>query len=423
MTERFNVCGALLVKHLRPPRARSRTRSPPKARAGPRPRRASRPCTGRIFFTALTLVAALATALVYGVGGHLVLSTAPLPVGTLLALAALLSRLYGPLTSLSNVRVDVMTALVSFERVFEVLDLPPMVDERARRCRPPGGRRLGRVRRRRLPLPGRRRGLARRPWSPSPVARRHAVRTQVLHGRQLRASSPARWSRWSARPAQARPRSPHSWRGSTTSTAGAVRVGGTDVRDGRPCTRCTRRSATSRRTPTCSTTRSARTCSTPDPTPPRPSSWRRCRAAQICDARRGLPDGLDTVVGDRGYRLSGGEKQRLAIARLLLKAPGHRRPRRGDRPPRLASPRSRSSARSTTALVGPHLAGDRPPALDRPRRRPDPRRRRRPHRRARHPRRAARRRRPLRRPLPHPVRAPGSIGRGDRPPASRLHRT
>ena len=83
---------------------------------------------GRVFFTALTLVAALATALVYGVGGNLAVRET-LTVGTLLALVALLGRLYGPLTALSNIRVDVMTALVSFERVFEVLDLEPMIDD------------------------------------------------------------------------------------------------------------------------------------------------------------------------------------------------------------------------------------------------------------------------------------------------------
>src|SRR5437899_5638795 len=83
----------------------------------------------RIFFTAMALVASLATALVYGVGGTLAVKGS-LTVGTLVALAGLLSRLYGPLTALSNVRVDIMTALVSFERVFEVLDLPPMIAEK-----------------------------------------------------------------------------------------------------------------------------------------------------------------------------------------------------------------------------------------------------------------------------------------------------
>ena len=84
---------------------------------------------GRVFFTSLTLVASLATALVYGVGGVLVIDDT-ITLGTLVALTALLGRLYGPLTALSNVQVDVMTALVSFERVFEVLDLPPMIDEK-----------------------------------------------------------------------------------------------------------------------------------------------------------------------------------------------------------------------------------------------------------------------------------------------------
>ena len=104
---------------------------------------------------------------------------------------------------------------------------------------------------------------------------------------------------------------------------------------------------------------------------------------------RSLPDGLDTVVGDRGYRLSGGERQRLAIARLLLKAPPHRRPRRGDRPPRQRV-RGRRPAGARRGARRPHVAGDRPPALHGARRRPDPGRRGRPDRPARHPRAAAR---------------------------------
>ena len=115
-----------------------------------------------------------------------------------------------------------------------------------------------------------------------------------------------------------------------------------------------------------------------------------------------LPDGLDTVVGDRGYRLSGGEKQRLAIARLLLKAPAV--VVLDEATAHLDSESEAAVQRALdTALEGRTSPGHRAPAVDRPRRRPDPRRRRRPGRRARHPRRAARRRRPLRRPLPHPV--------------------
>ncbi|MDP3972453.1 MAG: ABC transporter ATP-binding protein, partial [Candidatus Nanopelagicales bacterium] len=127
MTERFNVSGALLVKLFGRPQDEDRQFAGRAGRVrdvGVRIAMAS-----RYFFTALTLVAALATAMAYGLGGNLVI-TGTMSLGTLLALTALLAQLYGPLTALSNVRVDVMTALVSFERVFEVLDLPPSVTER-----------------------------------------------------------------------------------------------------------------------------------------------------------------------------------------------------------------------------------------------------------------------------------------------------
>ena len=127
MTERFNVSGALLVK-LFGRRRTSRRPSPSKA-GQVRDIGIKQAMYGRVFFTSLTLVASLATALVYGVGGVLAID-GTITVGTLVALTALLGRLYGPLTALSNVQVDVMTALVSFERVFEVLDLPPMIDEK-----------------------------------------------------------------------------------------------------------------------------------------------------------------------------------------------------------------------------------------------------------------------------------------------------
>ena len=127
MTERFNVAGALLVKLFGRLGDEERQFS---GKAGQvRDIGVTQAMYGRVFFTGLTLTASLATALVYGVGGLLVLD-ANITLGTLVALAALLSRLYGPLTALSNVQVDIMTALVSFDRVFEVLDLPPMVAEK-----------------------------------------------------------------------------------------------------------------------------------------------------------------------------------------------------------------------------------------------------------------------------------------------------
>ena len=113
----------------------------------------------RVFYVALFLTAAIATALVYGWGGVLAVH-GTLAVGTVVALTAYLNRLYGPLTALSNVHVDVMTALVSFERVFEVLDLPPMVAEKPDARGAPARRRARRVRPRALQLPDERRGLA-----------------------------------------------------------------------------------------------------------------------------------------------------------------------------------------------------------------------------------------------------------------------
>src|SRR5205085_7270934 len=127
MTERFNVGGAMLVKLFGRP-VEEQVAFDDKA-AAVRDLGVQIAMVGRIFYSALALVAALATALVYGLGGHLVISES-VSLGTLLALAALMARLYGPLTSLSNVRVDILTALVSFERVFEVLDLEPMIAEK-----------------------------------------------------------------------------------------------------------------------------------------------------------------------------------------------------------------------------------------------------------------------------------------------------
>ena len=136
MTERFNVSGALLVKLFGRPDEEA-------AEFSGRARRVADigikiAMSNRVFFSSMVLVASLATALVYGIGGVLAIN-GTLTVGTLVALAALLSRLYGPLTALTNVRIDVMTALVSFERVFEVLDLPPMVSEKPEAALVPRG--------------------------------------------------------------------------------------------------------------------------------------------------------------------------------------------------------------------------------------------------------------------------------------------
>ena len=158
MTERFNVSGALLVKLFGRPEAEHEQFAGRAARV--RDIGVQTAMYGRVFFLSLILTSSLATALVYGWGGVLAVD-GHFKVGTVVALAALLTRLYGPLTALSNVNVDVMTALVSFDRVFEVLDLPPLIAERSDAVadRPWTGR--GRVRPCRLQLPDGRGGVAR----------------------------------------------------------------------------------------------------------------------------------------------------------------------------------------------------------------------------------------------------------------------
>jgi ATP-binding cassette, subfamily B, bacterial len=314
MTERFNVAGALLVKIF------GRLPEESTAFAGRAGRVRDIGVTSamysRVFFTGLTLLAALATALVYGVGGVLAIDGA-LEVGTLVALAALLTRLYGPLTALSNVQVDVMTALVSFDRVFEVLDLPPMVDDRPGAVTLPNGAAT-------IEFDG---VSFRYPRADevslasleSVAVLDSAPSHQVLHDVSFRAD-----------PGQLVALVGPSGAGKTTTTAlvsrfydvtsGAVRIGGYDVRD------VTLESlhetvgvVTQDAHMFHDTIRANLLYARPQAT--EAELLEAVRAAQIGNLIASLPDGLDTVVGDRGYRLSGGEKQRLALARLLLKAP------------------------------------------------------------------------------------------------------
>jgi ATP-binding cassette subfamily B protein len=315
MTERFNVSGALLVKLFGRPEDESAefaSRSSRVRDIGVRIAMAN-----RVFFTALTLVAALATAIVYGVGGNLVISGV-LTLGTLLALAALLARLYGPLTALSNVRVDVMTALVSFERVFEVLDLEPMVAEKADATALRPGPATVEFRDVRFRYPSADEvSLA----SLESIARPEAapVRDEVLRGVSF-----------VARPGEMIALVGPSGAGKTTitglvsrlydPTAGAVLVDGTDLRD---VTLASLHALVGVVTQDAhmfhDTIRANLVYARPGATDEEIHAA--LRDAQVLDLVQALPDGLDTVVGDRGYRLSGGEKQRMAIARLLLKAP------------------------------------------------------------------------------------------------------
>jgi ATP-binding cassette subfamily B protein len=335
MTERFNVAGAMLVKLFGRPREESDVFA---GRAGRvRDIGVTQAMYNQVFFISLTLLAALATAVVYGLGGSLVIRGV-LQVGTLVALSQLLIRVYGPIAQLSNVQISVMTALVSFDRVFEILDLKPLIAERPDAVVLPAR------------IPGAAADEAGGPAGPGarapeiefddvsfryptasevslaslesialPAPERQGAAPGVLHEVSFRAPS-------GKLTALVGP----SGAGKTTITAlaarlydpndGTVRIGGYDVRD---VTEQSLHDVVGVVTQDAhlfhDTIRANLTYARPAAT--ELELIGACEAAQIWDLISALPDGLDTVVGDRGYRLSGGEKQRVAVARLLLKAP------------------------------------------------------------------------------------------------------
>ena len=315
MTERFNVSGALLVKLFGRPEDESRSFSDRATRV--RDIGVVSAMYARAFFVALTLVAALAQALVYGLGGYFAL-TGRLDAGTVVTLALLLTRLYGPLTALSNVRVDIMSALVSFERVFEVLDITPMVADAPDAVPLPAGARSVEFDDVRFSYPTAAEvSLA----SLEDVAVLDQSPTQeVLHG-----------VTFTAAPGEMIALVGPSGAGKTTisqlvpriydARSGSVRVGGLDVRD---VTLESLHAAIGVVTQDAhlfhETIRDNLAYARPGASDA--EMWAALEAAQVAELVASLPDGLETLVGDRGYRLSGGEKQRLAIARLLLKAPG-----------------------------------------------------------------------------------------------------
>ena len=376
--ERFNVAGALLAK-LFGKRRRERDAFATRA-AGVRDIGVRTAIYGRMLFVALGLVAAVGTAVVYFVGGNLAIS-GTISIGTVVAFMMYVGQMYQPLAQLTNSRVDVLTALVSFERVFEVLDFPAVDRRPARRGRPrrPEGPR--RVRPRVVPAPARRSGLASRRWR-RPARPAATSRANGSCATSRSRSSPARPSRWSGRRARARPRSRCSSRACTTSAQGAVRVDGHDVRDLTLESLHAAVGLVPQDPHLFHETHPRQPAASPSPTRPTPTSTARCDAARIWDLVASLPDGLDTVVGERGYRMSGGEKQRLAIARLLLKDPAI---------VILDEATSHLDSESEVAIqqafdeiaARPHRDRDRAPPVDDRRRRPHRRGRRRAHRRER----------------------------------------
>ncbi len=314
MTERFNVSGALLVLLYGKRGAESLGFN----------RRARRVADigieiallNRIFFVSILSVASIATAIAYGVGGHLAISGA-ITVGSLLAITTLLARLYGPITSLTNVRVDVMTALVSFERVFEVLDLEPMVKDN------PGARQIKASKPSvvfnhvefRYPTADEI-SLA----SLEMVAKKEIVDSGVVIKDLSFTCAPGTLTAIVG---------PSGAGKSTISgliprlydvTKGSISIDGIDIKD---ITLDSLRNEIGVVTQDShmfhDTIEANLRYANPDATLAQIQSA--CEAAQMWEFITSLPNGLETIVGERGHRLSGGEKQRLAIARLLLKAP------------------------------------------------------------------------------------------------------
>ncbi|WP_424636767.1 ABC transporter ATP-binding protein [Embleya sp. AB8] len=314
MTERFNVSGAMLAKIFGRPEEEDALFSGRAARVRDIGIRIA--LVNRVFATALTLVASLATALVYLIGGHLAVD-GRLTVGTLVALTVLLGRLYGPLTALANVRVDVMTALVSFERVFEVFDLPAMIADKPDAKPLPADAAAVEFAGVGFAYPGADEVSLASLESVAVLDRRREA--PVLHDVSFRAE-----------PGQVIALVGPSGAGKTTitslvgrlydATEGAVRIGGHDVRD---VTLDSLRDAVGVVTQDShmfhDTIRGNLRYAKPDASDEQ--LWAALHAANIGELVEALPDRLETVVGERGHRLSGGEKQRLAIARLLLKSP------------------------------------------------------------------------------------------------------
>jgi ATP-binding cassette, subfamily B, bacterial len=316
MTERFGVAGALLVKLFGRPDEEAERFAGRAARV--RDIGVQQAMFSRTFFVSMLLVASLAQALTYGLGGWLALTgRGGITAGTVVTLALLLTRLYGPLTQLSNVRVDVMSAMVSFERVFEVLDLTPGIAENPSPVPVPRG--AGKVEFRDVTF---------RYPSAAEVSLASLEDVAVL---DRTVSEPVlRGISFTVEPGRMVALVGPSGAGKTTTsmlvsrvydvTSGAVLVGDVDVRDAslqslRDTIGVVTQDAHLFHETIAANLRYAKPDATDD------ELWNALDGAQIGALVRELPDGLETVVGERGYRFSGGEKQRIAIARLLVKAP------------------------------------------------------------------------------------------------------
>jgi ATP-binding cassette, subfamily B, bacterial len=314
MVERFNVAGAQLAKlfgRRQDESAEFNTKATRVSDIG-----VKSAVYGRLFFTLLMLMAMIATALAYGWGGVLAVK-GKLDVGTVVALVSYLARLYVPLVGLSNLQVSVMTALVSFERVFEVLDLPPMIQEKP--------------------------GAVSIPAGPATISFDHVsfryptaseVSLASLEAIAVPDKTPEKTVLYditfTAEPGQLVALVGPSGAGKTTITqliprlydvqSGAVSISGVDVRDAKLDSLHQRIGVVTQDAHLFhDTIRANLVYAKPNATDAELNDA--LRAAQILPLVSSLPKGLETLVGERGYRFSGGEKQRLAIARLLLKAP------------------------------------------------------------------------------------------------------